>query len=54
MADVWGRRRSLILSFTAYIFSFVIFGFSSNLPLLFTAMFFYALGVPSARGPTRP
>jgi MFS family permease len=44
MADVWGRRRSLILSFGAYIVSFVIFGLSKNIPLLFGAMFLYGVG----------
>lgn len=44
VADVWGRRRSMILSFCAYIASFTIFGLSKNLPLLFLAMFFFAVG----------
>ncbi len=44
MADVYGRRKSMILSFAAYIVSFVIFGLSKNVPLLFAAMFFFAIG----------
>ncbi len=44
MADVYGRRKSMILSFTAYIFSFAIFGLSKSVWLLFAAMFFFAIG----------
>ncbi len=44
VADVWGRRRSMILSFVAYIISFALFGLSRNVALLFVAMFFFAIG----------
>ena len=44
LADVWGRRRVMILSFCGYIASFLIFGFSRNLPLLFLAMLFFGIG----------
>jgi MFS family permease len=44
VADLYGRRRAMILSFCAYIASFVAFGVSRSLGVLFGAMFFYALG----------
>ena len=44
VADVWGRRRSMILSFAAYIVSFLILGWGEHLTLLFLAMFFFAIG----------
>lgn len=44
MADMFGRRRSMILAFSAYIVSFAIFAASSSLALLFGAMFFFAIG----------
>jgi MFS family permease len=44
IADVWGRRRSMILSFLSYITSFVIFGLAERVSLLFLAMFFFAVG----------
>ena len=44
IADVWGRRRSMILSFCAYIASFVIFGLARGVPPLFAAMFLFAIG----------
>ena len=44
VADVFGRRRSMILSFTAYIASFVIFGLATHVAMLFAAMFFFAVG----------
>ena len=44
IADLYGRRRSMILSFYAYIVAFVAFGWSRSLIVLFGAMFFYALG----------
>ena len=43
-ADVWGRRRAMILSFAAYIASFLVFGLSRSLPLLYGAMFLFAVG----------
>jgi len=44
LADVWGRRRAMILSFCAYISSFVIFALAKNLALLFLAMFMFGIG----------
>ena len=43
-ADLCGRRRSMILSFTSYIISFAIFASSTVLWQLFVAMFFFAIG----------
>lgn len=44
IADVVGRRRSMILSFSAYIISFLIFSFSREIWLLYMAMFFFSIG----------
>lgn len=44
IADVCGRRKSMIMSFAAYIVSFAIFGSVETLPLLFLAMAFFAVG----------
>ncbi len=44
IADVWGRRRSMILSLVAYIASFAVFGFAERLGWFFLAMFLYAVG----------
>ncbi|MHC4294050.1 MAG: MFS transporter, partial [Planctomycetota bacterium] len=44
IADVAGRRRSMILSFLAYIAAFAIFAFAQQLWLLFAAMFFFSIG----------
>ncbi len=44
IADVVGRRRSMIFSFLAYIVSFAIFGQAETLWLLFAAMFFFSIG----------
>lgn len=44
LADTFGRRRSMIASFVAYIISFVIFAVSNTLWTLFAAMFFFAIG----------
>ncbi len=44
VADLYGRRRAMMTSFVAYIVSFVIFGLADALPLLFLAMFFFAVG----------
>ncbi len=44
IADTFGRRRSMIASFTAYIVSFIIFALSRPLWTLFAAMFFFAVG----------
>jgi MFS family permease len=44
VADVWGRRRSMMVSFAAYIVSFAVFAAANTLPVLFAAMFFFAVG----------
>lgn len=56
VADLFGRRKSMILSFTSYIISFLVFGLtgvaatnetisaSTALPILFGAMTFFAIG----------
>ena len=44
VADLYGRRKAMMLSFAAYIISFTIFGLSSILWQLFAAMFFFAIG----------
>ncbi len=44
IADIYGRRRAMILSFAAYIVSFIIFGGADSIAFLFLAMFFYGVG----------
>ena len=44
VADLFGRRRSMMLSFVAYIISFTVFGFSQVYWHLFIAMFFFSIG----------
>lgn len=44
MADMYGRRHSMILSMAAYILSFTIFGLSDVMWMLYLAMFFFSLG----------
>ncbi|MCZ6835254.1 MAG: MFS transporter, partial [Planctomycetota bacterium] len=44
IADVLGRRKSMVLSFIAYIGSFLIFGFAEPVWMFFVAMFFFAIG----------
>ena len=44
LADVWGRRRTLVLSFASYCVSFVFFGVSSGPVGLGIAMVSYGLG----------
>ena len=44
VADLYGRRRSMIFSFSAYIASFVTFALSNSLLPLFGGMFFFGLG----------
>lgn len=44
IADLFGRRRSMILSFIFYIISFTVFGFSSDYWHFFIAMLFFAVG----------
>ena len=44
IADLFGRRRSMIFSFASYIVSFAIFGVSGDYWQFFIAMFFFAIG----------
>jgi len=44
IADLFGRRRSMIISFVSYITAFAVFGFSQYYWHLFIAMFFFAIG----------
>ena len=44
VADVLGRRRSMIVSFLAYIAAFAVFGLCESLWALFAAMFFFSIG----------
>ncbi|MDA8018708.1 MAG: MFS transporter [Thermoanaerobaculia bacterium] len=44
VADAWGRRGSMILSFSVYIVSFLLFGLAESQLGMFAAMFFYAVG----------
>ncbi len=44
VADVFGRRRSMIFSFLSYIVSFFLFGLAQAMPLLIVAMLFFAIG----------
>ena len=43
-ADVWGRRNSMLLSFVAYIASFLVFGFATGTVAIFGAMLLFAVG----------
>lgn len=44
LADLYGRRTSLLVCFAAYIASFLGFALASGLPLLFASMFAYSVG----------
>ena len=44
IADTWGRRRSMILSFSAYIISFVTLAFAVNVAWFMAAMVLYGIG----------
>ena len=44
IADLFGRRRCMMLSFAAYIVSFALFGLSQSYAHLFAAMTFFAVG----------
>jgi len=50
VADVMGRRRSMIGSFLAYIGSFVLFGLCDQLWMLFAAMLLFAVGTAFRTG----
>jgi len=44
LADAFGRRKSMMLSFVSYIISFIIFFFSTTFHTHLFAMFFFAVG----------
>lgn len=44
IADLYGRKRSLIFSFFCYIISFIIFAHSYTFPAFTAAMFFFGIG----------
>ena len=44
IADLYGRRRSMILSMLAYMVSFAVFALGKSLALFFPAMFCFAVG----------
>jgi len=44
LADIYGRKSSMIVSLVSYIFAFAIFAFSHSYPPLFAAVFFYSVG----------
>ncbi|MDO9515812.1 MAG: MFS transporter [Syntrophales bacterium] len=44
LADTYGRRRCMMLSFTSYIISFALFGSVKIYVSFFAAMFFFAIG----------
>ena len=44
VADLYGRRRCMVMSMTAYVCAFVIFATSHDVVTLFGAMFFFAIG----------
>ncbi|MDA1061443.1 MAG: MFS transporter [Chloroflexi bacterium] len=44
IADLYGRRRALMLSFAAYVVGFLTFGFSDQFAFFFAAMFCLAVG----------
>ena len=44
LADLYGRRRSMMLSFVAYLVSFALFSWADSLPGLFFAMGAYGVG----------
>lgn len=43
-ADLYGRRRAMILAFVSYLGAFAVFALSSRIWMLFVAMAFFALG----------
>ncbi len=44
VADLYGRRLAMISSFSVYIVSFLLFGWSQSLTLLYGVMLFLAMG----------
>ena len=43
-ADVWGRRRALMVSFGAYVISFLAFGLASSPAMFIPAMLLFSVG----------
>jgi len=50
LADLWGRRRSMILSFTAYILAFLVFAFAGAYWEFFPAMLLFSIGAAFRTG----
>lgn len=44
LADIYGRKSSMILSLLSYIAAFTIFAFTDSYPPLFAAVFFFSIG----------
>lgn len=44
LADIYGRKNSMLVSMGSYILSFAVFAFSSSFPPLFAAVFFFSIG----------
>jgi len=44
LADIYGRKNCMLLSLSSYIFSFIIFAFSSSFEPLFAALFLFSIG----------
>ena len=44
IADLYGRKKSLIFAFAAYVFSFLIFSYGASFALLYVAMFLFGIG----------
>lgn len=44
VADLFGRKSAMLLSLFSYMISFLLFGFSHHLGILFTAMFVFSIG----------
>lgn len=44
LADMYGRRRCMMMSFASYIISFALFGFVRTYICFFAAMFFFSIG----------
>ncbi len=44
LADIYGRKNSMLVSMSSYIVAFAVFAFSNSYPPLFAAVFFYSIG----------
>jgi MFS family permease len=53
VADLWGRRRAMVVSFCAYIASFLVFALARDLPCSLRPCFFLLSGRPSVPARTR-